>query len=274
MRTCLVGLDIWSINRVRFLFQESGDDKGAFTLKRNRFNSFIEYRLFNDFLVFGLSIDAQDDQISDFGLSEKLMQLNSANSINTELDNENIFYKFKASVGRLNYENYLVRGTQLRIEQSIVQTKEDKLLSQTEIGFNFYKLFKNHHNFAWNFKFINTNLEQVQNLSYLGGLGEVRGYLDGQFSGNASWQNNIEHRFDLYSNNYGVIQAAFFSDQGKEGGNLDQLTRNQDEILLSSGLGVRFISPKIFRFVARLDYAQTHTRFISQNISFGIQQFF
>ena len=139
-----------------------------------------------------------------------------------------------------------------------------------------YKLWqnKNNLNFAWQFKLKSNNYKDIQNFNYLGGFEEVRGYMDGQYYGNTTWQNNIELRQDIFENKYGVIQLATFTDQAKEGEDLQDLTERKEEILLSSGLGIRLISPKIFRFVGRIDYAQTHTRFVSQGISFGIQQFF
>jgi outer membrane protein assembly factor BamA len=111
-------------------------------------------------------------------------------------------------------------------------------------------------------------------MSSLGGLEEIRGYLDGQFVGNTTIQNNIEYRFDVYNHKWGVIQATLFSDQAKEASSFSKITQAQDDFLISSGVGFRFINPKIYRFVARIDYAQTHTRSLQRGISLGVQQFF
>ncbi len=84
----------------------------------------------------------------------------------------------------------------------------------------------------------------------------------------------LQCRKHIYENKWGVVQAAIFSDQAKEGKDLEDLTERKEEYLLSSGLGIRLINPKIYRFVARIDYAQTHTRSIQRGLSFGVQQFF
>jgi|TARA_Y100000768_G_C23871999_1_gene630895 outer membrane protein assembly factor BamA len=170
----------------------------------------------------------------------------------------------------------LVSGVQLQLKSSLVslRQKEENFFGDHSFRFVFYKLFKNNHNFAFQFLVSGNNLKNSQYLNYIGGLSEVRGYRDGQFYDQTFYQSNIEHRFDLYHHSWGVIQAVVFTDQAKEAQTLAKITESKDEILLSSGIGLRFISPKIFRFVGRLDYAQTHTRFVDQNISFGIQQFF
>lgn len=276
-RNLRVGADIWSINRVRFFFDPiDSEDDGAFTLKRNRINSFLEYRWDNDFYLLGAQYDYQADEISDFGLNDELIDQNNAKGFLPDAQNISRFHSLYFSVGRINYINYLVEGLQAYLRSSIVTvTQEDeKNLNETEFRLNYYSLFKKHFNFAWQFQLNSNNFENIQNLNYLGGFQEVRGYQDGQYFDNVTWRNNIEQRFDVFENKYGVIQAAVFTDQAKEGVDIDDLTNRDEEILLSSGVGVRLISPKIYRFVARIDYAQTHTRSIQRGISFGIQQFF
>lgn len=276
-RNLNIGFDIWSINRVRDFYEsKSSDEIGAFTLERKRFNSFIERKWNNDSILAGFQFDYQEDKISDFGLSDEQKELNEKNNILTDSNNTSRFHSAYLKLGRLNYKNYLVEGKQLTLKSTlaVISSEEQEILSAGELHFLFFKLFKDNHNFAWQLKLLSNNYKEVQSLNYLGGLTEVRGYMDGQYYNNTVWYNNFEHRFDLYENKFGIIQGNIFSDQAKEGEDLDELSSRKEEILLSTGFGIRFISPKIYRFVARLDYAQTHTRFINQNISFGIQQFF
>jgi hypothetical protein len=278
-RNLKIGFDLWSINRIRFFYnQTDGEDDGALTLQRKRYNGFIEKKFFNDHFNLGLQFDYQEDEISDFGLSDELKKQNTAR--NFKPDNRNIsrFTSFYLDFGQINTKNYLQDGSQLSLKTSIahLSSEKDSILSGNEMTLKSYKLWQNFNNmnFAWQFKLKSNNYNEIQNLNYLGGFEEVRGYMDGQYYGNATWQNNLELRQDFFENKYGVIQLAAFTDQAKEGEDLQDLTERKEEVLLSSGLGIRLISPKIFRFVGRIDYAQTHTRFVSQGISFGIQQFF
>lgn len=271
------GADIWSINRVRMFYdQKTRDNIGALTLERKRFNIYTEVKWDQDFYRFGFQYDYHYDIISDFGLSDEQIEINRDNGLDPDSENINRWHTFYFDIGRLNYTNYLLSGSVFSIKTSLVNitAEKEEYLSSHEVSFKYFKLFNNHHNFGWNFRIRSHNISQIQNLNYIGGFEEVRGYMDGQYYGNSSWQNNLEYRLDLYSSSKVVLQGAIFSDQGKVGESLEHLTKNKDEILLSSGFGIRFISPKIFRFVGRLDFAQTHTRSVSHGISFGIQQFF
>lgn len=278
-RNLKLGFDLWSINRIRFFYdQTNGEDDGALTLQRKRYNGFIEKKFYNDHLNLGLQFDYQEDEISDFGLTDELKDQNAARNFNPDHESISRFTSFYLDLGQINTKNYLQDGSQLSLKTSIAHLSagENSVLSGNEMTLKSYKLWqnKNNLNFAWQFKLKSNNYKDIQNFNYLGGFEEVRGYMDGQYYGNTTWQNNIELRQDIFENKYGVIQLATFTDQAKEGEDLQDLTERKEEILLSSGLGIRLISPKIFRFVGRIDYAQTHTRFVSQGISFGIQQFF
>lgn len=278
-RNLRAGVDIWSINRVRFFFDpENGDDAGAFTLQRQRFNSFIEKRWQNDFYTLGFNFEYQGDQISEMDLTDDLLEQNDEQGFEPDEKSVSRWFTTYFRVGRINFKNYLVEGTQASLQSSLVSVSDEiedlQNLSSTNFSIQHFEVFDNLSNFAWQFRLNNNNLRQIQNFNYLGGFAEVRGYQDGQYFDNASWQNNIEYRFNMYERGWLVLQGAVFSDQGKEGSDLDNLFNRDEEILLSSGAGIRFISPKIFRFVARLDFAQTHTRSKQQGISFGIQQFF
>lgn len=275
-RNLRFGMDLWNINRVRFFFKRNSDDNGAFTLIRKRYNTFIEKRWDNDLYTLGFQYDFHIDEISDFGISDENKDQNLLNNFNPETSSTSRWHNIYFRVGRLNFQNYLVDGTRLSLSSALISISGDNsgIKSAHQFRFQYYKLFENHHNFAWQFRVRGNNTEQLQYAQYMGGLAEVRGYKDGQFYSDTAWQNNIEYRFDLFEHKWVVLQGVVFSDSAKEGRTLNQITESGDEIMLSSGFGVRFISPKIFSFVGRLDYAQTHTRVIERGIAFGIQQFF
>ncbi len=275
-RNLKFGMDLWSINRVRFFFDQNGELDGAFTLKRTRVNTFIEKKWSNDFYLLGFQYDYHIDGLSDFGLGDELLESNTNNNFQPDDSSINRWHTVYFNIGRLNFENHLVNGSQLALTSSLISISdsEDSIATSNSLTFKYYKLFKRHFNFAYQLRLQGNNSDKAQYASYLGGLSEVRGYEDGQFFDRFSWQSNIEQRFNLFENKLGIVQGVFFSDQAKEGESFQNILDSKQEILLSSGLGLRFISPKIFSFVARLDYAQTHTRFINRSLAFGIQQFF
>lgn len=275
-RNLKFGADLWSINRIRYFFQDDSELDGAFTLERKRMNSFVEYKWNEDFMTLGFQLDYHQDETSDFGLDDELIEQNSANDYDPDESLISTWYGLYYLLGRLDYKNYLISGKQLKLTSFLVSISEssERYLTDSQIKFSYYKIFQDNLNFACQFVYNQTNLEQIQYQKYIGGFAEVRGYMDGQYYDKANWQNNIEQRFDLIEKSYGVLQGVVFTDQAKEGSDFKNITESKSEVLLSSGVGVRFISPKIYRFVGRLDYAQTHTRNASRGISFGIQQFF
>lgn len=273
-RNLTIGMDIWSINRVRRLFTENGEENGAFTLKRNRINSFIEKRWKEDFYSLGVQVDQHLDRVFERGLSDEQKKKNTENSFSPDEENDSTWWSLYGFIGRLNYVNYLVDGNQLSFKASHIQSNENYY--QLSLKYSFYHQFKDQFNSNFAFQLLasqsNINLRQYQN--YVGGLSEVRAYEDGQFFGKSFVQANVEQRFDVFQSESFVTQGAVFVDAAGVGKTVSEASKISGNTLLSSGVGLRFISPKIFRFVARLDYAQSFSRYQNKGISFGIQQFF
>lgn len=276
-RSLRAGMDFWNINRLNFIIKENGDENGAFTLQRKRIHGFLEKNWDNNFYTLTGGLDYHDDEISDFGIDDENVELNTQNGFNPNEKSITRNFYLRLAIGQLNFQNYLADGKQLTLRSMAQVTSyegEDSTTMDHLIRFRYFKLFENHHNFAYQFLVKGTNSKLIQYQQTLGGLSEVRGYLDQQFRDSSYWQSNIEHRFDVYEHKWAVIQGVIFSDQAKEFTRIDKLDDENQEILLSSGVGLRLISPKIYSFVARLDYAQTHTRDVERGISFGVQQFF
>ncbi len=274
-RNLNIGMDFWTINRIRVFYDSNGEENGAFTLIRKRLNTFVEQKWDSDFFLLGLQFDFHNDEISEFGIGDELEDENRENNLVFDQRSISKFLRIYFRVGRVNFQNYLVDGSDVQVESAVVYSSvEDNALSDSKLIFRHFTLLPNHINVAWQFSMETTNLENIQYQKFVGGFSEVRGYRDGQFYDNAFWNNNVEVRFDAWENSLGVVQGAIFSDQAKEGESIKESFNSEERVLVSSGFGIRLISPKIFRFVARLDYAITHTRFIDQNLSFDIQQFF
>jgi hemolysin activation/secretion protein len=103
----------------------------------------------------------------------------------------------------------------------------------------------------------------------------VRGFQDGQFFGKNYWQANAEYRVTGFRYRWLVLQHNFFYDAGNVSDSLSTLfVDNPQEPFQSAGLGVRLISPAIFRFNLRIDIAKGLNYNRPTNLSFGLQQFF
>ena len=116
-----------------------------------------------------------------------------------------------------------------------------------------------------------SNTETLSYWYYLGGFDKIRGFVDNRFSGKHFWLSNSEYREMLWEKSWAVIQGVFFVDVASGQKRFKELTTISGA---STGLGIRVIVPKIYRFVARLDYAQAIKSKDDVKISFGVQQFF
>lgn len=100
----------------------------------------------------------------------------------------------------------------------------------------------------------------------------MRGYRDGQFVGKHFWRGNIEYRVPSWISRNLVLQHVAFFDIGNTGNTYSRIFKN--ETFNSLGVGLRIISPRVFRLNVRIDYARTFGRTTGGAFSFGLQQFF
>jgi outer membrane protein assembly factor BamA len=99
----------------------------------------------------------------------------------------------------------------------------------------------------------------------------VRGYRDSQFRGNSYWAVNAEYRVAPIASRWFALQMVGFVDSGATADSLNPFIELD---AASVGGGVRIISPKIYGFVARFDYAYPIINGAGGALSFGAQQFF
>jgi outer membrane protein assembly factor BamA len=106
----------------------------------------------------------------------------------------------------------------------------------------------------------------------LGGLGELRGFQDGEFAGRHFWLSNVEIRVpSIRYSRWLHVQHVIFVDAGKAAVAVQDFGK---DVAVSLGSGVRVICPAVYRLVFRIDYAVAVTPFNRRGLSFGMQQFF
>lgn len=97
-----------------------------------------------------------------------------------------------------------------------------------------------------------TTTESLEHQFYLGGLGSLRGFLDSRFRGKAYWLANAEFRIPSIDLDWLALQHVLFVDAGSAG----RTPRGYADVDgLSVGIGFRLILPKVYNFVARVDWA-------------------
>ncbi|MAX67298.1 MAG: FtsQ-type POTRA domain-containing protein [Bacteriovoracaceae bacterium] len=102
-RNLKFGVDVWDINRIRYLFKRNGEDDGAYTLQRKKINLFTEKKWKNDQYLFGVQLEYHDDRVSDFGLTDEQIELNQLNGFSPDSDSISLWHSVYFHWGRLNY---------------------------------------------------------------------------------------------------------------------------------------------------------------------------
>lgn len=263
-----LGFDVWDIMREKLVYTSEGERIGGYTLNRRKLNLFTEYKILDN-LTIGTAVEKNDDLVEQKTLSDEVLNENLVNNINISQANTNyIITSLYAKLGTLNYDNELVDGYLLSHTYQLINNQSAVSLYQRNLSeFQFFKTLFYDDTFASRFTYVNQNTSDVSQAIDVGGLSEVRGYFDGQFRTNELRFLNLEYRKKVYELGTKLkIQAVLFYDRAQVGKTLINLE--------SSGLGVRFISPDIYRLNLRFDYVFKTQSEKSQVLSFGLQQFF
>ncbi len=269
----LIGADIWSTKRPFTLFNRAAEKQGSYTLDEKKLNLLFEKEL-RVWFVLGVTLQLRKSQIIDTDINEKIDSY-TLSLLNNNSPSSEISTTFSTRLGKLHYDNYLVKGkqTQLFLKYAGKETgskeKIKKLVWENTV---FWRLpYTANAGLRLNVAAIET--DRIQNIFNVGGFKHIRGYFDGQFRSKAYWLANAEYRIPSYKSNWLVIQHILFFDVVNASNNISDLKKNRN-IIYSTGTGVRIISPKVYSFNGRLDFALLSSQKTQSFISFGVQQFF
>ncbi len=276
----LIGMDLWNFRLNQPVYNESNDLSGIFNNSKNRIHIFSKKQLlsglFKKGLFAGAGIDYVVDEFDDTGLTEKQISTNLENNFQIPNNAKQNFIEFNLQVGELDYDRYLVKGFQANLDTRTTsrQLFSDDNSTEILLKSTYFAQLKHQQNIGINVVLGHTTSKLLQNQFYLGGLQEVRGYVDRRFKGSDYWKSNIEYRIPSYRSRWFVLQHVAFTDFGQISDSFQNLFSSESTKFASAGTGLRFISPKIYRFNARLDFARTFGSENGFDVSFGLQQFF
>jgi outer membrane protein assembly factor BamA len=115
-----------------------------------------------------------------------------------------------------------------------------------------------------------TSAAQAEHQFFVGGFDRVRGFVDSRFRGKSYWFANLEYRISSVDTPWFALQHTVFTDIAAASHDIDGLAPAG----ASSGMGLRIISPKINRFIIRVDYGVSWLGSGNAPLSFGVGQFF
>lgn len=269
-----IDLQYWNTQRVRIKYDQVADDpiiKTGFLQKREKIY-FDYFKEINDFSLWRVSIDYNKDSFSTRILPTQVMDVIGPNPelpANTELMFANIAYEY----GKISGADHARFGKVLKLQFAHAFPLHDDFgsFNQWDAQLQYFSVPYQNVNFASRLILGHTTTEVLQYWYYLGGLDRIRGFVDNRFSGRQVALVNSELRYLFYEGTSVHLQGSGFIDAAVVGEDLTHITSTK---AASTGLGLRLILPRVYRFVLRMDLAKTILKEDNESLSFGFQQFF
>ena len=266
-RRLWLGLDVWSVRRPRVLHDEDGAIDGGFLLERFMAVAALERENESRTVRAGVRLRAFADDFSSRYLPAEAVQGQGA------LPPAQTVFTAGASLalGTVESDSYLQSGGELRLEVDAappVGFNDNHFVDATLQWLQFVRAGKRSL-LAARFLAGGITTAAPQHLHYAGGLDRVRGFVDSRFRGQLFAVANLEARVPSLHLDWFVLQHVVFTDAlviaGQDTGS---------SVAASAGAGVRFIFPRVYRLILRLDYAPFTLGDGQSALSFGIQQLF
>ncbi len=265
-----LGAQFWWTNRIRYLYDNSGQLEGGY-LRERRSAVLTTSRELSKDLSLGSGLVLQHDSFSYDLVREDIAEKQRINGLPHV--QEHGILNLSATVGHIDEDSYLREGVQLTQSFSVSNQLWGSSESYVESGTQLlaFKRFVGKQNIGMRFGVGMTSAEHIENQFFLGGLDTVRGFYDSRFRGPFYWFLNSEYRIPSLDHRWLVLHHVLFFDAV---GVADRSSLLWNADGASAGIGLRIISPKIYQFVARIDYAFPLKGAGTTPLSFGVQQFF
>lgn len=264
------GVDFWWSNRIRTLYNASGEVDGGYLRLRRLARVFYSKEVSRDF-QFGGGLTLQHDLFSYDLITDETRALQQANGL--PRDTYATFLTGNLRLGRYDMDNYLVQGVRFTQSVSVTAPILGSSFSAVESAslVTAFQRFPYKQNIGGRLGLAMTSAEDIEQQFFVGGFDTVRGYLDSRFRGPFVWYGNAEYRVTSLDFPWLVLQHTAFVDATGVSDRLRTVGRLNGA---STGLGLRIMVPKIYSLVARIDYAVPLVGIHTSGLSFGAQQFF
>lgn len=260
------------IHERRWVYGDHREKIGAYHLRRVRIESSVG-RDFREWLRGEVRLVFEDDVVSSNALSNEQLAVNSLNGYRPGSRGLSLSLTPILHLGRLDYDQEMVRGFRLSVGitgrgQDSGTLERYEAYDATVLGFVQPSPWLNlGMRLGWAF----TTAHEAPYTLVMGGFEHVRGFLDGEFSGDRMLFGNFEARSTFLRTKHVFFQQAFFTDMGRAAWGSENLFNAWP---VSLGLGVRAVLPYISRVVVRLDYAWVVNPVWDSGISISLRQFF
>lgn len=269
-----IDLQYWNTRRIRIKYDQEDDDpeiKRGFLHEREKI--YADYfREFSTDLIGRFSLDYNKDSFSTKLLPDSVLEKQGPNPVlppSTEL----LISKLGVEFGRIDGEPQSLDGEVLGVYLGYAHSLDGDTdpFFQGDLNFLLFRPITPRWQYAQRLLVGVTTTKVLQYWHYVGGLDRIRGFADNRFAGSHFALSNSEARYLLLEKPSLLVQGAGFIDLTSIGDETSALFKLR---AASIGTGLRFILPKFYRFVVRLDYAKPILKNDTMNWSFGVQQFF
>jgi len=266
-------LNFWSVSRQRTLYNIWGKEnkiEGGYMLHRRRAVAYLQKEWFW-WLRTGAGISINNDKYTEEFVPDNIdgpVEFRGTPS-NADI---NVF-NLNLILGEIDYNSFLQDGilNSSLYEVSREETGSDHNFFRLENDFKYFRTLPASATIGFRLGLGLSNVQTEPYMFYLGGLDRIRGFKESRFRAKNYWLTNLEYRIPSYKSRWFVLQHILFYDAtgiALSGKKLAQ------QSAASVGMGIRLISPKVYRLVLRLDYAHPIHKDDETPISFGVQQFF
>ena len=268
--------ELWYTNIVRPLYRDGTNVlEGGYNQERLQVFNAFDYEVVR-YVQVGVGFEFDNDRFNTRNLTEDQQAANDAFGLDLPSGGRTSFAEARLILGRLDRDEFLFQGVQMTN-----RFKRASKLIGSELNLNFihsetlaFLRLPWRSNLATRVTVGHNNTDADQHLFFIGGLDYMRGYFDGQLRGHNFWQANVEYRIPSVDTSWVVLQHVGFADVGDVSDSFADLATFERAPRTSLGLGVRLMSPRIYRLTVRFDYAVTLENDTPQAISFSAAQFF
>jgi len=267
-----LNLIIQNTRKPRYIYEENGNLQGSFILHRKAFTAAYKKEIYSHFEL-GLQAEYFDDAL--LNVENDNLDSTTLDSLMHYTNSKTLLNTLTMRLGQLNYDIDIVSGkeSQILLSHSSKSLASDHNFNKFKWNNQIYWQFPWRSYIAGNFTLAATNTQLIQQQYFVGGFQHIRGYYDGQFRNKSYWQANLEYRIPSYKSQWIVLQHVFFTDAINAASHPKKLSNFENNVY-SAGTGIRLLSPKVYSFNGRIDFAFYTSGKNKTSISFGTQHFF
>jgi len=258
-------------NRVDTIYDLEGNLAKGYSLSRRYFKSSLE-KEWRRWLKTGAYVSFSDDAFSYSRIGETRRAAQDARG-GLPPAMQTLTLGASTSFGRMNRDSYLREGTllTLRLNQSFHFGFERERSNRLEASLLKFWTLPRRSNVGVRaiLGFSDVEAEHLQFSA--GGLSGLRGTVNSRYRGENYWLINAEYRIPSIDHRWLVLQHVAFVDAVG-------VTPYPDQVFgttaVTTGIGVRILSPKIYGLIIRVDYALPVGGADGPGLSFGAGQVF